>query len=670
MTPSNSQDALPSGYQLLWYRIERILGRGSFGVTYLATDTNLDRQVAIKEYFPLELSIRTQDLSVQAIGTETGDTYVACLRRFLTEAQTLAKFNHPNIVRVHNVFESNQTAYMVMEYEYGESLDALIKAKGLREEPRILRILHPMLDALEYIHEHGFIHRDVKPSNIFVRENDNPVLLDFGSTRITPDQDSRTLTQLVSRGYAPHEQYSGDAGKQGQWTDIYSLGATIYALACSRSPIDALERANARLEDKKDPLIPASTLCSRIYSARFLQAIDTAMNIIPADRPKSIASLRKLFPPIHSSSTTESSHEEMPNSNAPQYEAISPVPFEDNDFVSLRSDLRVNVDSTEISSRHNTMTSLQKLAIVGLLSIIAISALSWFWNNKPVVVAEEGSKSILTSVKKPSPIVTKPYIKSTQTEISKTKAAETKTTKVVESPRSNRIKSFRDTLAEGSQGPEMVLISFRKLKANTSTDEESPLNTPNPFFLGRYEVTFAEYEQFAHTTNRTLPYDSDWGRDNRPVINISWYDALAYTQWLSEQTGKHYRLPTEAEWKFAAWANAKTSYWWGGDLGNTNANCDGCGSKWDGNMTAPVGSFKPNIFGLFDTAGNVWEWVQDCNIPVNTDNESAQNEQCRERVFLGGSWKSNTYSLVKSKRNADGPELYYRYVGFRVARDI
>ena len=165
----------------------------------------MDRQVAVKEYFPLELSTRKQDLSVQAMSTESQETHLACLQRFLSEARTLAKLNHPNIVRVYNVFEENETAYIAMEYEQGESLSALIRGHKLQEESRILKILHLMLDALEYIHESGFIHRDIKPSNIYIRRDDSPVLLDFGSTRVTPKQDSDTLTQLVSQGYAPHE---------------------------------------------------------------------------------------------------------------------------------------------------------------------------------------------------------------------------------------------------------------------------------------------------------------------------------------------------------------------------------------------------------------------------------------------------------------------------------
>lgn len=223
------RNALQGNHQLLWYRIEKVIDQGSFGITYLATDTNLKRQVAIKEYLPVDLAMREIDSSVQPIAHDRQEMYCWGLERFIEEARALAKFKHPNVVRVHHVFEANNTAYMVMEYEQGESFSDLIYSGKIGDEKWLLNLLLALLDGLEHVHEAGFIHRDIKPANLQVRFDDSPVLLDFGSARMALGTQTRTLTTLVSPGYAPYEQYSTEWGRQGPWTDIYALGDDVYS---------------------------------------------------------------------------------------------------------------------------------------------------------------------------------------------------------------------------------------------------------------------------------------------------------------------------------------------------------------------------------------------------------------------------------------------------------
>jgi formylglycine-generating enzyme required for sulfatase activity len=171
--------------------------------------------------------------------------------------------------------------------------------------------------------------------------------------------------------------------------------------------------------------------------------------------------------------------------------------------------------------------------------------------------------------------------------------------------------TFRDKLKDGSQGPEMVVIpagefEMGDLKGDGDQNEQ-PVHTVRiikPFAIGRHVVTFEEFDRFAKPTGRKLPADSGWGRGRQPVINVSWDDAAAHAEWLSQQTAKRYRLPSEAEWEYAARGGTKTAYWWGNQMRNDMAK--------SGGGTSPVGSFPPNPFGLYDTAGNVWEWVQDC----------------------------------------------------------
>ena len=210
---------------------------------------------------------------------------------------------------------------------------------------------------------------------------------------------------------------------------------------------------------------------------------------------------------------------------------------------------------------------------------------------------------------------------------------------------------FRDTLADGSQGPEMVVIPAGTFLMGSPENEKErfedevpqhEVTLEKPFALGKYPVTFEDYDRFAKAPERGKPGDEGWGRGRRPVINVSWKDAAAYAEWLSEQTGKRYRLPSEAEWEYAARAGTTTAYWWGNEIGQNRANCDGCGSQWDNKQTAPVGSFKPNAFGLYDTAGNVWEWVQDCwnenYAGAPTDGSAWEEGDCSQRVLRGGAW--------------------------------
>lgn len=213
--------------------------------------------------------------------------------------------------------------------------------------------------------------------------------------------------------------------------------------------------------------------------------------------------------------------------------------------------------------------------------------------------------------------------------------------------------------------------------AGEGADDEHPqhrVTLAEPFALGKYEVTFEEYERFASAKARKHPEDRGWGRGRRPVINVSWKDARDYAAWLSEQTGKRYRLPTEAEWEYAARAGSQTAYWWGQAIGKGNANCDGCGSQWDDKQTAPVGSFKPNPWGLYDTAGNVWEWEQDCYHDsyqgAPEDGSAWEEAGCPRRVIRGGSW-SYPPGLVRSAgRRGVGPGYRGRGLGVRLAQDL
>lgn len=294
--------ALEPGYELHWYRIERVLGQGAFGITYLAHDINLDRQVAIKEYLPGQFSSRNSDLTVRPTTNEHKEDFEWGLTRFISEARTLTKFEHLNLVRVFNVFEMNKTAYMVMNYEVGKSLQQILKSRKTLSESEIMKILFPLMSGLELMHSKGFVHRDIKPGNIFIRGDGSPVLLDFGSarqTRKSPERDGseepQTLTTLVSPGFAPIEQYGSKSDRQGPWTDIYGLGATLYRCVTGLMPVAAVDRGEAIVHDMKDPYLAVTEAYQDRYSKNFLAAIDHAMAFKAQDRPQNIAGWRNDF---------------------------------------------------------------------------------------------------------------------------------------------------------------------------------------------------------------------------------------------------------------------------------------------------------------------------------------------------------------------------------------
>ena len=278
--------ALPQGTRIWDFEFHRVLGYGGFGITYLGWNVALDIPVAIKEYLPVDLATRELDLSVVPQTTQAASDFQWGLERFLDEARALARFQHPNIVRVHHFFEAHGTAYIAMDYVEGQDLSAYLSHKGTLQKSELTAILYPLLDALEEIHRADFLHRDIKPGNIVIRDADDaPVLLDFGSARQAIGAKSRSVTSIITPGYAPIEQYSS-RGDQGPWTDIYALGGVCYRALTGQVPDDAPDRM------RNDPLVPVAQRCIDQARGEFLSAIDWALAVDEGDRPQSVAEWR------------------------------------------------------------------------------------------------------------------------------------------------------------------------------------------------------------------------------------------------------------------------------------------------------------------------------------------------------------------------------------------
>jgi hypothetical protein len=279
------------------YRILRVVGSGGFGITYEAEDLNLGLMVALKEYYPFDFGDRDSTMSVRPKSARHKHTFEWGRSNFLQEARTLARFEHPSIVRVTRVFEAHATAYMVMRFEKGLSLEEWLRDLGRRPTQEELdAILHPLLDALELMHEANFLHRDIAPDNIIIRPDGTPVLLDFGAARrssseteLAPKAASRPLTGVVKAGYSPHEQYSSDGRMQGPWSDLYALGGTLYRAIAGKAP----EEATLRFDE--DLMASAAELGRGRYRPEFLEAVDACLKVKHSERPRSVAQLRPML---------------------------------------------------------------------------------------------------------------------------------------------------------------------------------------------------------------------------------------------------------------------------------------------------------------------------------------------------------------------------------------
>jgi serine/threonine protein kinase len=330
--PQSYRNALPLQTRLQEYLLEQVLGAGGFGITYLARDTNLDKPVAIKEYLPSELAMRAPDGSVTPLATGKDSGYRWGLDRFLLEARTLARFSHPGIVRVLRYFEANGTAYMVMEYEKGEPLKNVFILSPQLPEAELKRLMEPLLEGLREVHAAGFLHRDIKPDNIFVRADGRPVLIDFGAARNALGGETRSLTAVLTPGFAPLEQYSGE-GKQGPWTDLYAMGGVLYRAVTDRNPPDAVARI------REDTLGAGLVSAKGKYSDAFLRAIEWAMALDEKQRPQSIDDWKKsLFddvavppvaspPPVRRSETTVLAPERAPAKERRRWPYFLAVPL-------------------------------------------------------------------------------------------------------------------------------------------------------------------------------------------------------------------------------------------------------------------------------------------------------------------------------------------------------
>ena len=283
---TQANQPLPDGTQLENYHILRVLAHGGFSFVYLAHDEN-ETPVAIKEYLPSTLAVRTNGAISPIVPEEDAATFRYGMKCFFEEGRALASLSHPNVVRVLNFFRANDTVYLVMRYERGRTLQQhIVNHRGAIEEPWIRKTFAELLNGLREVHSNKLLHLDIKPGNVYVRNDGTPLLIDFGAARQTLGEEVKKLPPTFTPGFASPEQHMRREDL-GPWSDVYSVGATMYSCMAGASP----QAANERLE--KDTLVPARRAWRGKYSAELLDTVDWCLRLDHLERPQSVFALQK-----------------------------------------------------------------------------------------------------------------------------------------------------------------------------------------------------------------------------------------------------------------------------------------------------------------------------------------------------------------------------------------
>ena len=287
--PQQANQPLPAGYVLNGYRIEKPLSSGGFSIVYLARD-EAGTPFAIKEYLPSSLPLRTEGVEVSITDDETMSVFRHGLKCFFEEGRALAMITHPNVVRVENFFRANETCYMVMTYVRGRTLQFHIqKNRAELTETFLRRVFINLMNGLREVHANKLLHLDIKPANVFISMEGRPVLLDFGAARITLSEEAMKLKPMYTAGFAAPEHYRFKPGELGPWSDIYSVGATMYTCIAGTPPQASDQR------EQKDRIIPIRTLARQQYSESLYSLVESCLSVDYLKRPQTAFELQKLL---------------------------------------------------------------------------------------------------------------------------------------------------------------------------------------------------------------------------------------------------------------------------------------------------------------------------------------------------------------------------------------
>ena len=590
--PHLMQHLLPPNTKLRqdkYYDIQYAVGKGGFGVTYLATNTFLNTQVAIKEYYPQNCALRNPKTNGMTIPKNQTDAYNKGKEKFKKEATILLSINHPNIVRVLDVFPQNDTVYMVMEYLEGKTLKKLLEEKKL-SLPEIHTIFTQIVAALHTIHTQKIYHLDLKPDNIIITPQNQVKLIDFGAAKKEIATIQRNSTRQFTEAYAAPEVLGGSDISAA--SDIFELGMILHECITGNLPPSALDRAF--VSSKYHTWQPDQNNISEPYFTKIKSALLLDQN----QRPQDI----NLW---------------WNNNPIPTPPTPDPTPSKPSFFQKIFS---TPVFTPPIPTTPNPSSNLLT------------------YNFESVTVDDTGK--IIKKV-----------------------------------PRSANY--FREDLGKG------IYIDMTYIPPGSFTREDGLITIKNPFFIGKYTVTQAQWRIVASYPKINIDLNPDpsyFKGDNLPVENVTWDECQEFCARLSAKTGRKYHLTTEAQWGYACITNIENTdspFHYGDTITTDLANYDGnytFKNEPKGiyrEKTTPVGIFPPNAFGLYDMHGNVWEgceddWSEDYKGCPKDGTALILNNTNQIKLVRGGSWNIGPYFCRSAYRYWRRRDDGYDYLGFRL----
>lgn len=629
------------------------------GIVYRALDPLIGRTVAIKT---IRLDIPQQPAEKDE-----------ALKRFLREAQSVGNLSHPNIVTVYDVGEDNGLIYIAMEYIAGDSLEDMLKRNKKFSLDEIVQLFSQLGAALDYAHQRGIVHRDIKPANILIGPNHKVSIVDFGIARTA----SSTLTQtgmfLGTPRYMSPEQIAGK--KVDNRSDIFSLGAILYEMLTQCNPFEGESITTVIHKIMHAKLRPLSD-----FNKQLPKGLDGVVKkALARDVDCRYRTCRELLEDLTQYSLSQGHAATIREGLLKTHETHGP---------------EAPATVAPLALKNKKPLFLVLLAMIIVLG--TIMTIIWFGGRKrakppaggnlfveppgaieAVNSGQEKSAGISAIAETDDAMAIPPPAQENK---QKDAALKIPTEKPKAEPKPETVRSHRNAKGFDEQvlfnHTVMVHVPAGEFTVGSprgqGNEDERPAHRVfiSAFWLGKYEVTFKQYDFFCRESGRSRPGDEGWGRGDRPVIHVSWDDAQAYCRWLTKKTARNFRLPSEAEWEKAA----RAKYPWGSsepsaDKVNMNGSEDGFP------FSAPVGSFPrgESHYGIMDMAGNVWEWTFDwyagdyfqCS-PARDPRGPAKGSS---RVVRGGSWKNGPELIRSANRSSEKPDRRLNELGFRVAMD-